>query len=128
MNEVVMNLVQQAVAILLQILLIGVLAGLVWIRSELKNYIVQHTTAKERDLIARIGQEAFTYAETVFAQSDGPAKLNEAIKYMLDALARQGKSIPMKEVRSAIESAWMSDKRATGQTSGKSAPLPPPAA
>ena len=42
------------------------------------------------------------------------AKLNEAIKYLLDRATEQGLGdVPMMDARAIIESAWLDDKRGT---------------
>ncbi|GAX89456.1 phage holin, LLH family [Effusibacillus lacus] len=114
MDQGTFGLLQQAVSMLLQIVLLAVVAGLVWLRNELKNYIAANTTIRERELIADLGKAAFSYAETVYSGLDGPGKLNEATKYMLDVLEGMGKEVPMKDIRAAIETAWLEDRRRSG--------------
>lgn len=124
MTNQLAELLQQGLAILLQILLLGIVAGLLWIRKQLTAYIKSHFTIQERAFLERVGKEAFTYAETVFGTLDGPAKLNEATKYMLDVLNRMGmKDVPMKDIRAMIEQAWLEDRRKSGRSTDKPAPF-----
>lgn len=116
MTNQVTELLQQGLVILLQIGLLAVVAGLLWIRKQLTMYIQSHTTVQERAFLERVGKEAFTYAETVFGALDGPAKLNEATKYMLDVLNQHGmNNVPMKDIRAIIEQAWLEDRRKSGK-------------
>jgi LL-H family phage holin len=116
MDEITMNLMQQALNVLLQVVVIGMLAGLVWLRKELKNYIVTHTTNREREIISEIGRTAFSYAEVVYRSQEGQEKLNLAMKYMIETLEKNGiKDVPMETIRAEIERAWLNDRRACGR-------------
>ena len=108
--------------ILMQVLV--VIALIVWlkVKGPLQAYYQAHTTAQERQLLALLGREAFAYAETVFAHYDGPAKRNEALKYLLDkAKSFNLSTVDMQDLRAVIESAWLDDRRQTGL------PVNPPA-
>lgn len=123
MTDQLAEFLQQGLSVLLQILLLAIVAGLLWIRKQLTAYIQSHTTVQERAFLERIGREAYTYAETVFGALDGPAKLNEATKYMLDVLAQYGiKNVPMKDIRAMIEQAWLEDRRKSGRPVEQSTP------
>ena len=111
-----MNLIQQGADILFQI---GILLGLFLLRTlkaRVKTFVDSKTTVQQRAMLSQLGKEAFAYAETVYRGHDGPAKLNEAIKYLLDRCDTCGlNDVHMKEARAVIESAWIEDKRKTGQ-------------
>lgn len=123
MNQIVMDLLHNGLSLLLQVVLLGALAGLIWVRKELKQYIVAHTTLREREFLAQVGKAAFSYAETAHGSLDGPGKLNEALKYMLKVLEDHGmQDVSMETMRAAIEAAWLEDRRASGQPPQKPVP------
>ncbi|MGB8956367.1 MAG: hypothetical protein WCC10_13420, partial [Tumebacillaceae bacterium] len=64
------------------------------------------TSAAEREWLRLVGTEAFHYAERAFAHYDGPAKLNEAVKYVLERAKRQDTEFTYPEIRAVIEKAW----------------------
>lgn len=101
------------------VLQIALLVGLfLWnaVKEPLKTAISAHTTANQRQVLSQLGREAFAYAETVHAAQDGPAKMNEAVKFLLDRCESCGlKDLQMVEVRAAIESAWLQDRRQSGR-------------
>jgi hypothetical protein len=109
-----MSLVQQGASVLLQAAVLVVIILVRNLKKRLETYYNAHSTAQERQLLSQIGREAFAYAETVYRDYDGPAKMNEAIKYLLDTGANSGlKDIPLTSARAVIESAWLDDKRKT---------------
>ncbi|MBL0386284.1 hypothetical protein JJB07_06405 [Tumebacillus sp. ITR2] len=112
MTDAWLPLVDQGVAVLLQIAVLAAFILLKNLKSRLESYYTAHTSTQERQLLAQFGREAFAFAETVYRDYDGPAKMNEAIKYLLDAGTKYGmKDIPLTEARAVIESAWLDDKR-----------------
>ena len=68
-------------------------------------YYETKSTAIQREWLRLVGVEAYHYAERTFYQHDGPAKLNEAIKYVLDRAEGQGVEISYPEVRAVTERA-----------------------
>lgn len=115
MTEQILGMLQDGASIVLQI---AVLAGLLLLRNlkqRMQNYYDAQTTLQNRQLLAQLGREAFSYAETVYTTEDGPAKMNEAVKYLMDKCETCGmKDVPMKDMRAVIESAWLDDRRGTG--------------
>lgn len=80
-----------------------------WKRRAIELYQRQ-TTAAERQWLQLVGVEAFHYAERVFRECDGPAKLNEAVKYVLDRTSTHGVDVTYSEIRAVIERAWSEAK------------------
>ncbi|KEO82046.1 phage holin, LLH family [Tumebacillus flagellatus] len=118
MSDAWLQLVDQGAAVLLQIAVLAALLFLKNLKTRLETYYTTHTSAQERQMLAQFGREAFAYAETVYRDYDGPAKMNEAIKYLLDTGAKYGmQDLPLTEVRAVIESAWLDDKRKTSSAS-----------
>ncbi|MGB8956867.1 MAG: hypothetical protein WCC10_15940 [Tumebacillaceae bacterium] len=101
------------------VLLIFLLVGtFIWraFKEPLMTAITSHASAKQREVLAQLGREAFAFAETVHAGQDGPAKRNEAVKFLLDRCDGCGlRDVDMKDVRAVIESAWLQDRRQSGQ-------------
>ena len=97
------------------VLLIALIVGIfIWraCKEPLMTAITSHTSAKQREVLAQLGREAFAFAETVHAGLDGPAKRNEAVKFLLDRCDGCGlRDVDMKDVRAVIESAWLQDRR-----------------
>ena len=111
-----LDLTHQGVGILLQL---AILAGMFLLRKfkqSAQTFYESNTTIQQRQLLSQLGREAFVYAETVYAQMDGPAKLNEAIKYLYDRCDTCGiENLHMQEARAVVESAWLEDRRLTGR-------------
>lgn len=120
----VLDYLQQGFSLLIQLVFLGIAAGLIWLRKKIIQYVTTQTTARTRDLLSQIGKEAFAYAETVYGAMDGPAKLNEAIKYMLNVLGQHGyKDVPMQDIRAVIEQAWLENRRQSGNPVVKPTPF-----
>ncbi|ARU59771.1 hypothetical protein CBW65_00930 [Tumebacillus avium] len=99
------------------ILLVGMELGMfvllvVLHRWKLKavRYYRTKTTVRQREWLNLIGQEAFHYAERAFTHYDGPAKLNEAVKYVLERSDSHGVDVTYPEIRAVIEKAWAETK------------------
>jgi len=115
MTEQVMAYLDQGLGIVLEIAILAGLFLLRNLRGNLAGFFDSRTNAQKRQLLAQLGKEAFAYAETVHRDGDGPAKLNEAVRYMLDRCDGCGLGeVPMKEMRAVIEGAWLEDRRKAG--------------
>lgn len=111
MTDQLMNLLHQGTGILVQLAVVVAMILLRKLKDHVQTYVLSHTTTQQRQLLAQLGQEAFAYAETVYRGMDGPAKLNEATKYLLDKSQALGLGeVPMTDVRAVIESAWLQNK------------------
>lgn len=125
MHALWVALLQQGTTILVQMAILVVLFLLRTLKAHLQTYVVAHTTTQQRQLLAQLGQEAFSYAETVYQGLDGPAKLNEATKYLLDKANTTGLGqVQLQDARAVIESAWLADQRLL-QTASSSGSLSP---
>lgn len=109
------GVMQQVLMMLVQLAALGLIAILLYLKQKITTYIDAHTTLKQRQVLEQLGREAFSFAETVYPSLDGPAKLNEATKYMISALSNHNMNqVPMTDMRAAIENAWLHDRRASG--------------
>lgn len=118
MSEGMMAYLQEGVSLILQIAVFVALFFLRTFKNKVQTYYTSKTTQQERLLLAQIGREAFAFAETVYRGHDGPAKLNEAIKYLLDRAKEQGLGdVAMMDARAMIEAAWLESNRNVNPTS-----------
>ncbi|ASS74537.1 hypothetical protein CIG75_05680 [Tumebacillus algifaecis] len=117
MTEQILGMLQDGASIVLQI---AVLVGLFLLRGlkqRMDQFYEAKTLLQNRQLLAQLGQEAFSYAETVHQTEDGPAKMNEAVKYLLNKCDAHGmQDVPMKDMLAVIETAWLADRRVTRAT------------
>jgi hypothetical protein len=90
----------------------GILAILArnWLK-ELKlkalAYLEQRTNAEQRKLLAILGKEAFSFAETVYRELKGSQKMEKAAGYLEERAKALGLSITTAEAQAAIEAAWI---------------------
>lgn len=68
-------------------------------------YYNAHTNEKDRELLHKIGKEAFAWAETLYKEYEGDIKLNKAFEYASDKLKSVGIDVTGDEIRAAIEKA-----------------------
>lgn len=90
--------------------LIGILATIITgsIQKAQKRaaaYYNAHTNEKDRELLHKIGKEAFAWAETIYKEYEGDVKLNKAYEYASDKLKSVGIDVSGDEIRAAIEKA-----------------------
>jgi hypothetical protein len=92
---------------------------IIWARSFLKawlpkieNWIKAHTTAAQREIIKKLGSEAFAYAETVYREKTGADKLKVALAYFNQHMDACGlTNLSTESINAAIHRAWLEDKR-----------------
>jgi len=75
-------------------------------QHEASAYYRTRSSTNQRQWLHLIGQEAYSHAERVYPHYDGPAKLNEAIKYALDRAQLHHLDFTYAEIRAVIECAW----------------------
>lgn len=95
----------EALLITLQlVLIVGLISMHRW-KMRAFEYYETKSTAIRREWLRLVGVEAYHYAERTYYTYDGPAKLNEAIKYVLDRAEGQGLVVTYPEVRAVVERA-----------------------
>jgi len=106
------SMVQDGLWMLLQL---GLVAGLWYVRrmsNAQRNYYSASRELQRRNLLQALGREAFAQAESIHRGMDGPAKMNEAIKYLYAKCDSCGMGdIDMSDARAVIEAAWLDDSR-----------------
>ncbi|TEB13910.1 hypothetical protein Psfp_03326 [Pelotomaculum sp. FP] len=75
------------------------------------GYFEARTTTEQRQVLALLGKEAFSFAETVYKELKDPDKLAEAVKYLEQKAAVVGIKVTFEEARAVVEAAWLEDKR-----------------
>jgi len=90
--------------------LIGILATIITgsIQKAQKRaaaYYNAHTNEKDRELLHKIGKEAFAWAEALYKEHDGDRKLQEAFEYASEKLKAVGVDVSGDEIRASIEKA-----------------------
>lgn len=100
--------------------LIGILATIVTgaikkAQNKAEQYYKAHTNEKDRELLHKIGLEAFAWAETLYKEYEGDRKLQEAFAYASEKLKSIGVDVSGDEIRAAIEKAVVDYKKAGGK-------------
>lgn len=106
------TIIQALVGLLVTLLLVAVAT----IRKKAVAYLESHATAKQRETLYRIAQEAFAYAESEFKAMGGQQKLEAAKGYLIHRLRAIGIDMTDAEIRGVIEKAVM-EYNALTQTS-----------
>lgn len=101
--------------LLLDIVTLIVIYALLQIKGLLMKWINAHTTVKQRDALHRMADEAFSFAKTVYADSNGLDKLVAATAYLSSRLKEKGITVTDEEMRAVIEKARLAYKAITTQ-------------
>lgn len=116
MHDLIMQAVSDVLtAVFLAALgLIVRLALLEWrkVQPRLDEWLEKQVDASTRELLARVGREAFVFAETAYRQLSGPERLQYALEYATRVLNQYGVKVTPEEISAAIHSSWLEDKRA----------------
>ena len=81
------------------------------LKAKATTYFEQRTNAEQRKLLALLGKEAFSFAETVYRELKGAQKMEAAIGYLEERAKTLGVNVTADEVRAAIEAAWMEKEK-----------------
>ncbi len=111
MQEHVNQYVTQVLLALAALLAVLAKAWLEGLKKKAEAYLVSKTTTEQRQTLAFLGKEAFSFAETVYKELAGPEKLEKAIEYVGLKAAAAGIDVPAEEIRAVVEAAWLADKR-----------------
>ncbi|WP_339200426.1 phage holin, LLH family [Paenibacillus sp. FSL P2-0322] len=90
-----------------------VLAGLNTVKQKVNLWLEARTTAAQREVIHKVAEEGFAFAQTAFKQAGGERKLQEALQYASLTLTSQGIVVSQVELKSAIEKAYLEYKAKT---------------
>ncbi len=96
-------IIDQVVGVL-AIFIAGLVAtALVELRKHVLAYIAAHTTEKNRKILYQFAGEAYAFIAQKYKLLGGPAKLQYAVKYVQDVLAKKRINITDDEIKAAIE-------------------------
>lgn len=82
-----------------------VAACILWLRKRMAAWIEASTTREQQELLQKLGEQAFAFAETVFNDLGGRDKLKEAISYVERQLSYRGIELDYEQIRAAVEKA-----------------------
>jgi hypothetical protein len=103
MLELIQPYLSDVVEILLSIVLILITGALVELRRRTLKWIESRTNKEQRELLHRLAEEAFSFAETAYKELDGPRKYDQAVYYFSNRLQDYGIELSGSEIKSAIE-------------------------
>lgn len=115
MNEIwdqIQPQVATVVVAVVGILATVVLSMLALLQKRVKLWIDSKTSLAERELIHKIANEAYAYAEKQFKETGGPTKLSEAYDYASRLLGNAGIKVEPEEIKAAIEKAVLEYRKA----------------
>ena len=110
MSEQISPYVTQVLLALVALLAVLVRIWLDGLRKKAEAYYEARTTAEQRQILALLGKEAFSFAETVYRELDGPGKLERAVEYVKLKAAAAGIYVAAEEIRAVVEAAWLDKK------------------
>jgi len=84
-----------------------VLSLLALLKVRVSLWIDTKTSAAQRELLHKIANEAFAYAEATLNSGDGRLKLNQAFLYASEKLGKLGIQVSSEEINAAIEKACL---------------------
>lgn len=111
MNDTIAQYLNEIILAALAILVIFIKSWLNDLKKKAEKYYEQRTTTEQRKLLAVLGKEAFSFAETVYKELGGRDKLAKAVLYLQERADDAGIPVTIEEARAAIEAAWLTDKR-----------------
>ncbi|WP_426447531.1 phage holin, LLH family [Paenibacillus sp. S-38] len=83
------------------------LAGLRQVKKKALELYNAQTTDSQREVLRKVGVEAFAHAETIFKGMGGEAKLSAAYEYASDKLEQVGINLSADEIKASIHKAWL---------------------
>ncbi|SCW87081.1 Bacteriophage holin of superfamily 6 (Holin_LLH), partial [Paenibacillus tianmuensis] len=96
------------------------------LKKNVIGWIDSKTTGQHREILHKVAEEAFAFAETSATGQKGAEKLNAAIEYANTHLGESGIQMNPAAVRGAIEKAYLAHKATTGQKAATEAPAEQP--
>ncbi|TEB13346.1 phage holin [Pelotomaculum propionicicum] len=111
MQETINQYAIEIILAVLALLTVLVKGWLNTLKQKAEAYFEAKTTSEQRSVLALLGKEAFSFAETVYKELDGPAKLARAVEYVEQKAQEAGITVAAEEIRAVVEAAWLEDKR-----------------
>lgn len=105
LNEAAQPYLQDLVLALISLIATLIIAAMVELRKRVLTWIDSRTSNEQRELLHRMAEEAFSFAETVFKDAGRPQKLDAAYGYLSSRIKEMGITVTETEIRSIIEKA-----------------------
>jgi len=118
-DSVLMEKVSELLLILIQVAILIALGWARQLKKKAEEYYKSRTTAEQRAVLSVMARDAFAFVEAVYKDLDGPKKLKEAMMMVSRRAREAGLNIDEEDIRAAIESAWLEDKRRVENLPGK---------
>lgn len=83
------------------------LAAVGAVKSKAVSYFESKLDATQRELLHKVADEGYAYAETVYRSEESQIKLAQALEYATQHLGRRGIKVTPAEIRAAIEAAYL---------------------
>lgn len=83
-----------------------VIAILYKIKAKAEAWLEANTSAKQRDILHKVAQEAYALVEKEFPKTKGQAKLDAAIDKVIQRLSLDKMGFTVEDVRAAVQKAW----------------------
>ncbi|WP_426453871.1 phage holin, LLH family [Paenibacillus sp. S-38] len=106
-SEVIQPYISDIFQTVLTIATLLVLAGLRQVRKKAVDLYNAQTTNEQREVLKKVGVEAFAHAETLFKGMGGEAKLSAALDYASQKLGEFGFKLTSEEIKASIHKAWL---------------------
>src|SRR4051794_22780363 len=91
---------------LLGLLVTSILGFIAVMRGKLNAWLEAHTTAAQRETLARLAGEAAALVESAWKeQGNGPQKMKQAIDYVMKRAAELGITLNIVSIQAAVEKA-----------------------
>lgn len=91
----------------IKLLALVVLAGFGYLQVKAKASIDTIKNKAQREILHKLANEGFAYAETYFKSESGQIKLNNALSYVSSRLGDLNIQLSLDEVRAAVEKACL---------------------
>ncbi|MFN0222101.1 phage holin, LLH family [Paenibacillus sp. KR2-11] len=105
--EIIQPFVNDITKSVLTITALLLLAGLNQVKSKALELYKAKTTDTQREVLKKVGVEAFAHAETLFKGMGGEAKLDAAFEYASKKLGQLGINLSAEEIKASIHKAWL---------------------
>ena len=100
--------------IILNIIYLGALAGLIYIKNIIQKYkavLNSKLTESQRQLLEAIAKDTVIYIGKQWENSSGPEKFNLAVVHVMDSTKHYGLNLSLQDVQAAIEAAYQKSKQ-----------------
>lgn len=100
-------IVSSVILELIKLLTVIVLSGAGYLTLKAKASIDTIKNKAQREILHKLANEGFAYAETYFQSESGQIKLNNALSYVSSRLGDLNIQLSLDEVRAAVEKACL---------------------